>query len=113
MNQTAFSFDPPASRRTDPLSAFVAELEHTRSGKRARNRDLVRQAAMLFPNGATGPEIHAELERRDLGISYHEAYRRLADLTDRDGTDPTKPLIHGEKRLCKVKGKNLQTWRAK
>jgi hypothetical protein len=105
-------FDPPATRATDPVSSWVAEAEHTASGKRARNRDYVRQLVALHP-GSTAPELYERAKAQGLShLSFHEIYRRLNDLADESAleNDPQRPIVRGEKQKCKVRQRNLLTW---
>ena len=114
-NQTNLMFDPPAARYTDPASSHEAEHAHTTSGKRACNRDYVRQLVALHP-GATARELARWAKLADLPVTdYHEVMRRLNDLADKThgNCDPTKPIVKGPPRKCEVSGKRVTTWEPK
>jgi hypothetical protein len=116
MNQQNLAFDPPAARYTDPASSHEAEHKHTTSGKRACNRDYVRQLVSLHP-GSTARELARFAKLADLpaNLPYHEVMRRLNDLCDKTlgNCDPTKPVIKGPTRKCAVSGKMVTTWEPK
>lgn len=91
---------PPATHRVDPPSAAEAERRHTRSGRRARNLERVREALRQLP-GHTGAELAASM-----GMDTYEVRRRLSDLKNRGEAKQGPP------RECDVAGTRAATWYA-
>jgi hypothetical protein len=90
--------NPPASRRTDPISSKEAETEINRSGARETQQREILQTVIDSP-GRTSLEL-AQISRFD----RYQIARRLADLH-------RKGLVRqGEIRACDVGNRNAVTW---
>ena len=88
-----------AFKRTVPQSSKLAEIGHSKRGKRQGNCAKLEAFVLLHP-GMTSLEIaHAT------GMDRHEVSRRLADLKN-DGR-----ATQGVMRKCHVNGHAMLTWR--
>lgn len=90
--------DPPAARRSDPVTSHLAADEVTRNGKRASQQREVLQALTRHP-GATSAEL-ATVSRFDRWT----AGRRLPEL------EKAGHIRRGEPRKCRDKGRLSVTW---
>lgn len=64
----------PSSHRGDPSTSYLAEEQHTRSGRRATNTEAVATALRSMPGA-----VASELAERT-GLDVVEVRRRLDDL---------------------------------
>jgi len=88
----------PRARHTDDSTSHEAAMQHTRSGKAARHRDLVMSAVEANPSSTAGEIGNIS------GLGHIEAQRRLSDLYRDD-------LVRkGPSRKCLVKKNNMVTW---
>lgn len=113
MTQQNLAFDPPASRRTDPLTSHLAEIEHTQSGMRACQRDYIYKLVCLHP-GSTAHELALYASRACLPIDLDSVQitRRLNDLADttHDHRQRERPIYRGDARKCRIVGRKCLTW---
>jgi hypothetical protein len=91
---------PPISRNSDPQTSHAAGRDHTRSGKRGTNCELVETVVRREP-GLTYREIHAHIPTIREAV---EVQRRCSDL-ERIGR-----IVSGEPRTCTRSGRPAQTW---
>lgn len=96
----ALNLGEPLSRRTDPLTSYIAAEQLGRSGRWAGQKSIVLAALKCHP-GATSAEL-----ARAIGGDRYVPSRRLPDL-ERDGL-----VTRGPARLCRVTHQRCITWRA-
>ena len=82
-------FDYPSTRRTDPLSSYIAEDRITKSGKRGNQCRLVYDA-VRHHEGSTSRELELLMDLPEV------AHRRLPDL------EKANYVRRGISRVCKV-----------
>jgi predicted HTH transcriptional regulator len=88
----------PVSRKTDPISSYLAEDEINKTGTRASQQAKILAAVKLNP-GRTSRELvdYCLLDR-------YQIARRLADLKE------SGAVIQGPIRKCRVGGRKSVTW---
>lgn len=99
--------DPPASHADDPETSKIAEQQHTESGKRHRNADLVLKLVRENPNCTANEiwELANDFEKHRLR-DFYEVRRRLNDLHK-----STPPLVKvSGQRKCSSQKTLMQTW---
>lgn len=97
-----FDYAAPIARDSDPASSHVAAREHTASGARARQCDLILALVRAHPDRTA-----AELAAASGGeLDDVRCRKRLPDLRAAG-----RVVVSGQRR-CEVAGRLMQTWRA-
>jgi predicted HTH transcriptional regulator len=87
------------SHRTDPATSKEAIADLTASGIRGQHMQVVLDAVKHNPN-LTACELIAVT-----GLDEYQVRRRLSDLKNNGAIE------HSGKRICKVKGTSMVTWK--
>ena len=90
-------FDYPSTRKSDPLSSYIAEDKITKSGKRGNQCRLVYDFVRCF-EGSTSRELEWMMDLPEV------AHRRLPDL------EKANLVKRGISRVCKVCRQTCLTW---
>ena len=90
-------FEYPASRRTDPLSSYIAEDRVINSGRRGRQALMVYEA-LRKNDGSTSRELEAAMGLPEV------AHRRLPDL------EKAGLIKRGKMRKCRICKQLCLTW---
>lgn len=94
---------PAIARRSDPFTSHLTVDNVTDSGRRAVQRDLVREAVELIP-GCTARELGDLLESDSIIDGCGIAHRRLSELRQ------AGLVAMGTKRKCTISGVLAITW---
>lgn len=99
--------DTPAARSTDPCTSHDAAEQHTASGNRAWQREMVRRALVVHGQGGMTADELAEAS----GIDYYAICRRLPELRTRNQAFVRGGTQSPEKRKNPHTGRSAMVWR--
>ena len=99
--QPSFDFTAPIARRSDPPTSHRSAAEHTATGARGANAELLYAAIAAHPDLTCGELLDFS------GLDRAECSKRLSDL------HATFRIEAVAVRRCSVTGKNARTWRAR
>lgn len=100
----------PAARCTDPESSHEAAEEHTRSGKRHTQRQLVAAAVRANP-GMTASELAKRCDLDRHMVSKRTAESRTAgDVRNTPCLETEENSYKHHMRKCRITGKRVMCW---
>ena len=99
--QPSFDFTAPIARRSDPPTSHVAASEHTATGARGANAELLYAAIAAHPGLTCGELLDV------CGLDRAECSKRLSDLHAAFRIEAVAV------RRCSKSGRPARTWRAR
>lgn len=87
------------ARRDDPETSHLAAEQITNSGKVAEHHRIIAALVRKHPGLTTG-----ELSEKTTELSHEQIWRRMSELEELNA------VIHGAKRLCKVRKTLCRPW---
>lgn len=106
MQQTAFldgqDMTTPVvarARKSDPETSKIAAEQITKSGKIAEHHQIIAALVRQYPGLTTG-----ELSEKTTELTHEQIWRRMSELEE------LNTVIHGDKRLCKVRKTMCRPW---
>lgn len=87
------------ARRDDPETSHLAAEQINKSGKIAEHHQIIAALVRQYPGLTTG-----ELSEKTTELTHEQIWRRMSELEE------LNTVIHGAKRLCKVRRTLCRPW---